>query len=166
MKKLLVLLLLVPSLACAQWSTDPNDPVVVVEADNDQFVDALVPDEAGGCYVIWTDYGASTDEYRIYAQHFNAGGVASWAGGLRVCTFDSKQRDADAVADGSGGVTRRLDRRVQRHHRQYRHLRAKAEFHGPDLGQLRCTRLYRHRRPGLRQRDNRRRRRGLCRLDG
>ena len=34
MKKLLVLLLVIPGLVCAQWSTDPADPVVVVEAAN------------------------------------------------------------------------------------------------------------------------------------
>jgi hypothetical protein len=105
MKYLIILVLLVPALSGAQWSTDPAHPLPVAIQPEIEEGPITIADLEGGCFVIWVRRGASLDGTRIHAQHLNAEGYPSWSSeGLRVCTYDSKQTSPAAISDGSGGI--------------------------------------------------------------
>lgn len=53
-----------------------GDGVVVCNAGGEQVSINLVPDDAGGAYIAWSDNREST--IQIYMQHLNAHGVPSW----------------------------------------------------------------------------------------
>jgi hypothetical protein len=90
----------------AQWSTDSAVNVPVVTALYDQgFVKAL-HDGEGGYFVIWHDKrNCDTTGRDIYAQYYNAEGVAQWAeNGIAVTSTDGGQKKPDMVLDGEGGI--------------------------------------------------------------
>jgi hypothetical protein len=77
--------------------------VAVCTATGDQDVPMLVADGAGGAIVTWYDFRSGTED--IYAQRFNAAGVAQWtANGVAICTAVGSQVFPVLVSDGAGGA--------------------------------------------------------------
>lgn len=68
---------------------------------------ALVPDGAGGCLLVWTDMrDLLTTGHDIYAQRLTASGAVApgWpADGSPICTAPGDQHAASAAPDGAGG---------------------------------------------------------------
>lgn len=90
----------IASNGAVQWTV--NGVTVCSELEHQQNP-SLAPDGAGGAIIVWEDRRNSS--YDIYAQRFNASGVAQWtAGGIPVCDSGQMQKDAQVVGDGSGGA--------------------------------------------------------------
>ncbi len=63
---------------------------------------SLVSDGLGGCIVAWQD-GSGAD-WDILAQHLDAGGFATWGGGVTLCAAANKQILPEVAPDGAGGA--------------------------------------------------------------
>ena len=88
----------------AAWSSDPNSNDAVVTATGDQSAVQILGDGSGGSIMAWQDSrnGSNLD---IYAQRFNAAGVAQWAtNGVALCTATGDQSVPFLTSDGSGGA--------------------------------------------------------------
>lgn len=66
-----------PSLATAQWSSDPANNLVLADRGNEQVQPKIVPTADGGFYVSWFDN--ATGGYDVYLQRLDAGGNEQWA---------------------------------------------------------------------------------------
>jgi hypothetical protein len=96
-----LLLVLAPpwSAARAEWNTDG---VSVCSALEYQSVQDMVPDGAGGAFLVWHDLRSGAGD--IYAQRLDAMGDPLWAeDGVGVCTETGSQWYPRAVSDGEGG---------------------------------------------------------------
>jgi len=96
-------ILVVPVLAAAEWSTDPqqNNPVCTDYSEQGQAIS--VSDGAGGLIVVWEDERTGTTF--LYAQRMDATGNPVWStNGIRVCTYSSIQTEAAVLSDGYGGA--------------------------------------------------------------
>jgi hypothetical protein len=83
-----------------QWAPD-GIPVTSVLADGGN--PRMVSDGAGGAIITWYDY--RTGDVDLYAQRFNAGGVAQWAAdGVALCTAPGTPMPGEIVSDGAGGA--------------------------------------------------------------
>jgi hypothetical protein len=82
------------------WGTGGR---AVCTATNRQIVDALLPDNAGGAYVIW--YDKRTGHNELYGQHLDSSGNALWtANGLLLVPLHSLPLSIGSpLADGAGG---------------------------------------------------------------
>jgi hypothetical protein len=104
---LLSAVLLIAQPAVAQWTsnTATNTAVSTIVA-NHANMHQSVSDGAGGTFVVWRDNrNSATSDFDIYAQYFNASGVAQWtANGIPVCTATGLQTYPYVITDGSGGV--------------------------------------------------------------
>ena len=77
--------------------------VVACNAAADQANAQMISDGAGGVIVTWHDFRPGN--WDIYAQRFNANGVAQWtANGVAVCQWPFDQPDPHLVSDGQGGA--------------------------------------------------------------
>ena len=77
-------------------------PVAVVSGD--QEYPSLVPDSAGGLFVVWEDErnGSTPD---IYAQYISSDGTPIWQeNGIPVCTAPNHQRRPKAILAPDGGI--------------------------------------------------------------
>src|SRR5439155_13938272 len=90
----------------------PPGGVVLCAAREEQVLDGVCRDGAGGAFAAWRDYrsypelGVSFPWLDIYAQHVTADGhvTSGWpSNGLSVCTAPEGQLGARMVPDGSGG---------------------------------------------------------------
>jgi hypothetical protein len=100
MRILPALLLLLPTIAFAQWQ---KDGVPVCIASGDQSKPAIVSDLHGGAFVVWED--ARGTDPQVYAQHLNAFGVPQWGvNGILVSSGSFSQTGPVAVGDQVGGV--------------------------------------------------------------
>ncbi len=82
-----------------QWATNG---VAISIAAGGQYGPALIPDAAGGAFVIWSHNGNGLD---VYVQRVNAAGVPQWTpGGVPVCIAEEDQLSPMIVADGAGGI--------------------------------------------------------------
>ena len=92
-----------PSLATAQWSSDPANNLVIADRDNEQVQPKMVPTAGGGFYVSWFDN--ATGGYDVYLQRLDAGGNELWAhNGILVAdrNFSSTEDyGLDIDADGN-----------------------------------------------------------------
>jgi hypothetical protein len=77
--------------------------IPICVADGDQEEAALVPDDAGGAIIVWTDRrGEDAD---IYAQRVDRHGTALWEeNGIVVSDASNDQYDPTIIRDGEGGV--------------------------------------------------------------
>lgn len=76
---LALLLFLSTSLSSkAQWSTDPNNPLVICNAPSYQKNMRLLGDGAGGWYVLWTDDRLGANNYAVFGQRLDAAGNLLW----------------------------------------------------------------------------------------
>jgi hypothetical protein len=92
-------------LAAAGWTAQGT---AVCTAANSQQAPDIVADNAGGAFVLWTDY-RSPSHPKLYLQRLTAnGGVASgWPVtemGMAVCDSVQYPFDPALIADGAGGV--------------------------------------------------------------
>jgi len=96
--RVLLLLLLVPSLASAQWSIN-GDPVCV-QPNTQQNVFAA-SDGAAGAILVWED-ARNLAVPQVSAQRLNAAGIAQWtADGIQVAPTAQRGK---VVSDGAGGA--------------------------------------------------------------
>jgi hypothetical protein len=99
----LIMLLVVPVISQAQWASDSVTNTPVCTAAGLQDYPRICPDGQNGAFVVWEDLRAGT--YRVYAQHLNAAGVATWtANGIQVCTTTTSQQMPVVASDGHGGA--------------------------------------------------------------
>lgn len=76
---LALLLFLSTSLSSkAQWSADPNNPLVICNAPSYQKNMRLLGDGAGGWYVLWTDDRLGANNYAVFGQRLDAEGNLLW----------------------------------------------------------------------------------------
>lgn len=76
---LALLLFLSTSLSSkAQWSTDPNAPLVICNAPSYQKNMRVLGDGNGGWYVLWTDDRLGANNYAVFGQRVDAGGNLLW----------------------------------------------------------------------------------------
>jgi len=67
------------SLAYGQWSTDPENPGIVCDAEGLQINPQAFADDDGGVYVFWLDNRLNEPYARqVYGQHYDANGYALW----------------------------------------------------------------------------------------
>jgi hypothetical protein len=93
---------LVVSSLHADWE-EYGVPVCI--APNDQFGPVVMPDEAGGVIVAWTDYRSGIGISNIYAQRINADGDTLWAAnGIGLCDAADNKSYPAMVPDGTGGA--------------------------------------------------------------
>jgi hypothetical protein len=79
------------------------DGVPVSTATNNQYADAILPDDSGGAIIAWTDYRSGSGD--IYAQRVDPSGNPLWTpGGVAICTATDSQQDPKLVSDDAGGV--------------------------------------------------------------
>jgi hypothetical protein len=111
----LLIIVSVPQLALADWSTDTTVNTPVTTAPDTQGAHFIVADGGGGFFAVWHDKrNLATTNFDIYAQHFDTAGNALWAAnGVAVCTANSVQHYPKICADGEGGcIISWVDHRV------------------------------------------------------
>jgi hypothetical protein len=92
----------VDSAGAPQWTADG---VVVCSAVNNQDFSQLVPDGAGGAFLVWEDARNGVSNKDIFAQRINGSGVSQWTpDGIAVCLAAANQSLAQIISDGAGGV--------------------------------------------------------------
>lgn len=106
---LLLVLAALPSLAHAQWSSDPAQNRLVVDRVNEQTQPKLAPTDDGGFYLSWFDNnpsGSPAFGYDVYLQRFDASGVEQWAhNGIRIADLGlSSTVDYDLATDTGGNA--------------------------------------------------------------
>lgn len=86
-----------------QWSGDASVNNPVATSANNKSKPVSVSDGSGGVIVAWQDWVATPS--RIYAQRFDANGIAQWAvNGIAVSEALSSAQNAVITSDGSGGA--------------------------------------------------------------
>jgi hypothetical protein len=84
-----------------QWTTHG---VALCTAPDDQLVQRMCADGAGGAIVAWHDYRSGSN-YDIYAQRVDASGTPLWAtDGIALCAAAGDQVAESIIADGTGGA--------------------------------------------------------------
>jgi len=85
-----------------QWAANG---AVVCGAVGNQFGPMLASDGIGGAIIAWTDARSGTGLDDVYGQRVaNAGNMLWTANGVPLGVAAGAQRDADIIADGSGGA--------------------------------------------------------------
>jgi len=95
-------LLMMASLADAQWSSYPT---VNTYIDNNLSGNGYkeIPDGSGGAFIVWNSVNSGYPN--VYAQHLNSTGVAQWtAGGVVIAPNTLNQGVQSLSLDGSGGI--------------------------------------------------------------
>ncbi|HET6511302.1 MAG TPA: hypothetical protein VFH43_03860, partial [Candidatus Kapabacteria bacterium] len=83
----------------------PDSGVRIARASNSQINPQIVPDDAGGAYIIWEDNRSATLGYDIFGQRVNADGTIAWAAnGAMVGSATRDQRFPSLCIDGNGGA--------------------------------------------------------------
>ena len=93
-----------PLLALAAWSTSSTVNNLICNEAYDQQNPELVSDGAGGAIIVWEDYRSNTDD-DIYAQRVDSNGSTLWsANGIAISTAAKDQWGQEVVSDGAGGA--------------------------------------------------------------
>ena len=75
----------------------------ICQVEYTQLSAKVVPDDAGGVYVVWRDY--EQEPHGVYAQHYDDVGVALWQeNGVPVLGNGLGSEDFAVAADSSGGL--------------------------------------------------------------
>lgn len=83
----------------------PVDGVLVASTNGRQSAFDLLPDGAGGAYVVWQDDLQDSNAVDIRAQHLTSAGAMGWgSAGVSVCAAPDSQRAPVATLDGAGGL--------------------------------------------------------------
>ena len=103
MKKfLLIFLFLLINYAFAQWSTDPNQNLMICDVVGEQVLPKISLTSDGGCYIAWFD--TRTGNYNVYLQRLDpAGNKMFTTDGLLISdnTSSSSIVDWDMMTDNS-----------------------------------------------------------------
>ncbi len=102
---LCLILVLFPAAASAEWSSDPNENLVIVDRSSEQVVPKVDATPDGGCYVAWFDLASGN--YDVYLQRLDVLGNEAWApGGILVSGHpqNSWLVDWDLIADSVGNA--------------------------------------------------------------
>lgn len=85
-------------------TTASDTAVAICSSPQSRSLAALLPDGAGGAFVVWVDGRNGDDD--VYAQRIDSSLAPQWlAGGLAVCALaGSAQERASAALDDSGGL--------------------------------------------------------------
>lgn len=97
-----VALLILSSLAFAQWPSDPDSNMVICDHTGDQTLPKIAATSDGGCYVCWFDLASGN--YDVYMQRLNGDGEIQWApGGMLISNHpqDTWLTDYDMIVDDS-----------------------------------------------------------------
>lgn len=98
-----VLLLVLPRSAAADWPSDPSTNVPLSTATAGQRYPKAAPDATGGAIVAWDDQRGGPRN--IYAQRVNGTGTVRWtANGVVLCAATGEQYEPEIVSDGHGGA--------------------------------------------------------------
>ncbi len=101
---LFVGLLIVYQFAAAAWDNVENNQKVAY-LDGAQYNQCVVPDNEGGCFVVWQDTRLADNLDQIVAQHFDSLGNPSWQeNGIYLAPTANVQRYVQAFGDGNGGL--------------------------------------------------------------
>jgi hypothetical protein len=88
-----------------QWTTDGVAITTLVASQDGPFITS---DGAGGAIIVWEDGRNGppvNNNFDIYAQRINAGGVVQWvADGVAICTSANQQGYQSILGDGAGGA--------------------------------------------------------------
>ncbi len=96
----LVLIAIVSGATALQAGWTPDGAPVCTEAMN-QYSPEILPDGAGGAFIIWSDYRELAE---VYAQRVDEMGRRQWAeGGVELCPANANQGRSCVVPDGTGG---------------------------------------------------------------
>jgi predicted lipoprotein with Yx(FWY)xxD motif len=99
-------IILIPLTLIAQWSSDPTVNTPICTADNDQLSPAILSDEKGGAYIVWSDHRNEPTLFGgdIFMQRINSDGEAQWtADGMVIYQWAGGQVQPKIVSDGNGG---------------------------------------------------------------
>ena len=101
----LLLVVILPGGASAQWSSNPLENLGVAVANGDQAVPKLAESPGGGCYISWFDNRSGS--YCVYMQKLNSLGDAQWTpNGLLVSSHPQMTWlvDYDMTVDQDGNA--------------------------------------------------------------
>jgi len=99
----ILLFVLIPIQANAQWSSDPTVNTAVCQQSDEQDGSCSVSDGQGGVIVAWLD--SRDSKRRVYAQRLSPAGIAQWTtDGVLICSEDGGKQDLVIVSDGAGGA--------------------------------------------------------------
>jgi len=101
----LLLILLIASIASAQWSGDRYVNLSIADRGYEQVVPKVAATPDGGCYVAWFDQASGN--YDVYLQRHDAGGNEMWPhNGILVSSNaqNSWLVDWDLIADSGGNA--------------------------------------------------------------
>jgi len=99
----LLLLVLLPHQAVAEWPGDPHVNVPLCVATGAQRYEEAAPDSGGGAIVAWDDQRGGPRD--IYAQRVDVNGVPRWTtDGVVLCAAAGEQYEPKLVSDGNGGA--------------------------------------------------------------
>ena len=100
----IVFSLLFPFIACAQWSNDSNNNLVISDRSDEQVQAKIVATNDGGSYISW--YDNADGGYDIYLQKLDVNGNEQWAhNGIIIADrgFSSTQ-DYGLAIDSTGNA--------------------------------------------------------------
>jgi hypothetical protein len=84
------------------WATEG---ITVATGTGHQSVVRLVPDGAGGAYVIWQDWlGRPDTDKDLFTQHLDAEGALLWSTPVTITAAPHEQFNAHAAPDDAGGL--------------------------------------------------------------
>ncbi len=84
------------------WGTTA---VTITAGADDRILGALVPDDAGGAFIVWEQAGTGdTIDTNLFAHRLTASGTLAWTVPVTVTAAPGEQYDVQAAADGFGGV--------------------------------------------------------------
>ncbi|MDQ3021639.1 MAG: T9SS type A sorting domain-containing protein [Bacteroidota bacterium] len=101
----ITLILIIQSDSYSQWSSDPNNPMIVCNEPTDQREPSMINDGSGGYFIFWTDirnYGQN--EADLYGQHLDAEGNKLWAPAGKKIADSVFYSIPKAIYTGSGNV--------------------------------------------------------------
>ena len=95
----ILLLLIVSSLSYPQWSTDPNNSLIVGYGLNPK----ICSDSTGGCYITY-EYGTTGYPRKLGLERLDKYGYKPWGDKIQILGELEEQWLAEIVEDGEGGV--------------------------------------------------------------
>ncbi len=83
----------------SQWSTDPNNNLIIGYGLNPE----LCSDSAGGCYITY-EYGTTGYPRKLAVERLNRYGYKPWVDKIQILGELEQQWHAEIIEDGEGGV--------------------------------------------------------------
>jgi hypothetical protein len=104
MKRYLLLLLSIATVAVAEWPCSVQQNVAIVTAAGNQWNSKIISDGKSGAIVVWQDRRHGSID-KLYVQHINSAGDFLWQPeGVPLSSGGGYQYNPDIIADGNGGA--------------------------------------------------------------